>query len=307
MMSFNSSSEYPVDSGGCFQTLLLVVDSMSLGEIERALAGGFTPGLHNGHADIVWENTDGQVYSWFVNGTTLAGGAYLSAAVIDPNWLVVGTSDLTGDGKADLLWQHQLTGQVMISAMDGTTKLGDQMIAMAPNTPWHVVGTGDFNSDGKADIVWQNVSSGEMYIWFMTAANGQAQYQGGGYVQDGNGQPISIGPNSSWLIVGAADINSDGKSDIVWQNQADGSLAAWYMDGLIPMLGVDLSPVRVADIDWKVRAVGDYDGDGHPDLIWQDVSTGDLWAWFLVGPDMMSEGPLTPSRVRPVWRMVGAR
>ena len=31
-----------------------VVDSMSLGEIERALAGGFTPGLHNGHADIVF-------------------------------------------------------------------------------------------------------------------------------------------------------------------------------------------------------------------------------------------------------------
>lgn len=31
-----------------------VVDSVSLGEIERALAGGFTPGLHNGHADIVF-------------------------------------------------------------------------------------------------------------------------------------------------------------------------------------------------------------------------------------------------------------
>ena len=31
-----------------------MVDSVSLGEIERALAGGFTPGLHNGHADIVF-------------------------------------------------------------------------------------------------------------------------------------------------------------------------------------------------------------------------------------------------------------
>lgn len=31
-----------------------VVDSVSLGEIERALASGFTPGLHNGHADIVF-------------------------------------------------------------------------------------------------------------------------------------------------------------------------------------------------------------------------------------------------------------
>lgn len=32
----------------------VVVDSVSLGEIERALAAGFAPGLHNGHADIVF-------------------------------------------------------------------------------------------------------------------------------------------------------------------------------------------------------------------------------------------------------------
>lgn len=31
-----------------------VVDSVSLGEIERALAAGFMPGLHNRHADIVF-------------------------------------------------------------------------------------------------------------------------------------------------------------------------------------------------------------------------------------------------------------
>jgi len=30
------------------------VDSVSLGEIERALAAGFAPGLHNGHAEIVF-------------------------------------------------------------------------------------------------------------------------------------------------------------------------------------------------------------------------------------------------------------
>ena len=32
----------------------VLVDSVSLGEIERALAAGFTPGVHNGHADIVF-------------------------------------------------------------------------------------------------------------------------------------------------------------------------------------------------------------------------------------------------------------
>ena len=32
----------------------VVVDSVSLGEIERALAAGFRPGIHGGHADIVF-------------------------------------------------------------------------------------------------------------------------------------------------------------------------------------------------------------------------------------------------------------
>ena len=32
----------------------VVVDAVSLGEVERALAAGFTPGLHHGHAEIVF-------------------------------------------------------------------------------------------------------------------------------------------------------------------------------------------------------------------------------------------------------------
>ena len=32
----------------------VMVDAVSLGEIERALAAGFTPGVHNGHAEIVF-------------------------------------------------------------------------------------------------------------------------------------------------------------------------------------------------------------------------------------------------------------
>ena len=32
----------------------VMVDAVSLGEVERALAAGYTPGLHNGHAEIVF-------------------------------------------------------------------------------------------------------------------------------------------------------------------------------------------------------------------------------------------------------------
>lgn len=36
------------------RSLGVVVDAVSLGEIERALVAGFVPGLHNGHAEIVF-------------------------------------------------------------------------------------------------------------------------------------------------------------------------------------------------------------------------------------------------------------
>ena len=36
------------------RSLGVVVDAVSLGEVERALAAGFAPGLHNGHAEIVF-------------------------------------------------------------------------------------------------------------------------------------------------------------------------------------------------------------------------------------------------------------
>ena len=85
----------------------------------------------NGHPDLVWEGADGRVYTWFMDGTVLISGAYLSTTPVDPAWQVVGTSDLTGDGKPDLLWQNQVTGQVNIVKMDGLTKLGEQAVAIA--------------------------------------------------------------------------------------------------------------------------------------------------------------------------------
>jgi hypothetical protein len=242
-----------------------------------------------------------------MTGTTLTGGAYLSTTPVDPEWRVVGTSDLTGDGKPDLLWQHQVTGQVKITIMDGTTTIGEQLITLAPNTPWRIVGTGDFNRDGKADIVWQNASAGTMYIWFMGAPGGVAAFQSGSYVTNQNGDVISLGPNSPWQIVGAADLNRDGYADFVWRDAATGFLAAWYLNNAVSVQGVDLSPNRVSDINWEIHAVGDYNGDGHPDLIWQDVATGSLFAWLLEDVTLLEERLLEPSQVRLIWRIVGAR
>ncbi len=35
----------------------------------------------------------------------------------------------------------------------------------------------------------------------------------------------------SWSIIGAADFNGDGRSDLLWRQSGSGMLAEWLMDG----------------------------------------------------------------------------
>ena len=39
-------------------------------------------------------------------------------------------------------------------------------------------------------------------------------------------------PDTNWRIVGVADFNADGESDLLWQHQTSGLIAVWYMNGL---------------------------------------------------------------------------
>ncbi|MFA7230397.1 MAG: CARDB domain-containing protein, partial [Victivallaceae bacterium] len=72
-----------------------------------------------------------------------------------------------------------------------------------------------------------------------------------------------------------ADFNGRGASDILWQNQQDGTIGTWTgsNSNTWKLLGS-------ADInDWEIVGVGDFNGNGKSDVLWQNKTNGYTGMW----------------------------
>ena len=85
----------------------------------------------DGFADILWQNDDGSVAVWEMNGTNLIGSGVVGNP--GPSWHAVGTGDFNGDGHSDILWQNS-TGEVGIWEMNGTSVIGAPVSAILGRT-----------------------------------------------------------------------------------------------------------------------------------------------------------------------------
>ena len=56
----------------------------------------------------------------------------------DPNWVIKSIGDFDGDGKADILLNHALSGQVNIWQMDGTSKIFSGPVGIVGDLNWKI-------------------------------------------------------------------------------------------------------------------------------------------------------------------------
>ena len=252
--------------------------------------------------DLLWRHGgSGENVLWFMNGPNLVSGVFTTPSALgDVRWNIVGTSDFNADSKPDILWRHSASGENVLWFMNGATLASGTFLdpPVLPDTGWGMAGTGDFDLDGRPDILWRHSTSGEMVVWFMN----------GSVLASGTFLTPPAFPDVSWQAVGTGDFNGDGKTDILWRHAVSGQNAAWFLEGTSLVSGAFLNPPVLADVRWRMVAVGDYNFDGKPDIVWRHSLSGQNAMWFMDGIDLVSGTFTSPSTLAdPAWRIVGPR
>jgi hypothetical protein len=196
------------------------------------------------------------------------------------------THDANGDGKSDIVWYNNTSGQTVVWLMNGTSVSGGASLGSV-SAPWSIVGQRDFNRDGFSDLLWQNSSTGEAVVWLL---NGSSVIGGG-----------SLGTAASpWSIGGTGDFNGDGYGDVLWYNSSTGQVVIWFLNGTSVIGG---GSAGSAPSPWTIVGTGDFNGDGISDILWRNGSSGQALIWFLNGAVVTGGG--SPGSVSNGWAVAG--
>lgn len=173
----------------------------------------------------------------------------------NPNDIAVG--DFNRDGKLDLAFANHEEKYLTLLLGDGRGGF-----APAPRSPFavevkphtHGVAAADLNGDESLDLVTDSWGTDQVEVLF---GDGK-----GGFKTPGSFFAVGRHP---YQRVRAADVNGDGRADVITTNLEGDDVTVLLSDGrggLKPSAG---SPFSCGDSPFNF-AVGDVNGDGRPDL-----------------------------------------
>ncbi|MEM6451305.1 MAG: FG-GAP-like repeat-containing protein [Cyanobacteria bacterium P01_D01_bin.105] len=262
-------------------------------------------------ADILWQNkTTGQSVIWYLggdSGTEVQGRADLPSPGAD--WKAQGLADFDGDGRTDVLWRDQTSGENLVWYMhgiQGTIYKDAERVETLQDKDWQVQGVGDFNQDGNPDIFWRSQSSGANIVWQMGGNKNNQRVGSTNFSDVGNDwMPIvtgwrpqpeayannsgsgnnssSDGSSSNGSSNNTLDFNGDGRSDVLWHNTQTGETSLWTTAGESGNQVSDMASLPSIDAGWQLKSMADFNGDGRPDWLVRNSSSGANEVWYLGG------------------------
>ncbi len=203
-----------------------------------------------------------------LNQVSASGGGAATVSTGDPVVVFIAViDDFDGNGVPDLVWSDDATGQVTVHYYGGTggaTQIGWNWLNKAGVAGWHVVAVADFNGDGIPDLVWQNDTTRQVTVNYYGGTGGST-LQGWNWLSQ-FGVP-------GCHVVAAADFNRDGVPDLVWQNDTTRQVFVDYYGGSGGAVLEGEATLNTGVLGWSVKAAADFDGNGVPDLVWQNDTT----------------------------------
>jgi hypothetical protein len=238
----------------------------------------------DGYQDVLWQNnsTDQVTVHHFdgAQGATDIGWNWLNQTGEPSGWVLVGAADFDGNGVPDLVWEYMPTGQATVNyygGPGGNTYLGWNWLVFVGNPGWTVAAVADMNGDGIPDLIWQNNTTNQVTVNYFGGNKGSV-YQGWAWLN-------SVGEPAGWRVVGAADFDGNGTPDLVWEYMPTGQVSVNYYGGTGGTTYQGWKWLNSSgNPGWTVAGASDFNGDGVPDLVWENNTTGQVTVNYYGGP-----------------------